>query len=267
MNKSIICEITPENLETGTVKFTAPFRDEEGMVKKTDGKPEWYGYIVPDKTGPDVKFHWHSGFQIRAGAENPVFTFDKLGGFPKPGSKVVFLRDCNRLYAWGYLYYYEQATLQIAHRPVYHVVTTKSFFKGQFTPSRCGNITEVARGTMEQLQDRFPRKADGSENDPLGKVYRSGPCRDERKWQRLDRPKGLDVWVDCADPRPVPVSYSETMAKEGGDKLTKKIPNDLDEVMALAESAGGRNRGVSHPKPKPADAYADPNIRAAVARC
>jgi len=247
-----ICGIADDNFEVGTVKFTRPFRDElTGAVKKSaGGVPEWYGYVVPDKIGPDIKIHWHSGYQIHDGVDTPVFTGDQLGGFPKPGDKVVVIRrnNCGPAIFWGYLNRYEESVLKIAHRQSYRVVVTGTRFRGQFTPKRNGIITEVARGTMEQMACQYHRD---SENDRLAPEFKSGPCLDIQKWQRLDRPQGLDIWVDCDDPRLKTITVTVRENQEVSVPApVKSSTQDLDaELESLARSTSGRNSGISHQRP------------------
>lgn len=197
--------------------------------------------------GKDFFLPMSSCRKVVAGSTAPEFSYEDWSQWPRFGDEVVILPDlrppipgkATRACRWGYRKYWDTALAEIKNRPVYRVVG-ENRFKGQLMNSNVRE-EELAIGTLEELQARFPR---GLANDPVGtdKLYRSGPCQRINRWQ---------VWKDanfvpCDDPRPKPnpvavVVCNREVKPEVGNN-GNGTPTELDrELEELARSTSGRN--------------------------
>ncbi len=212
-----------------------------GFAKTADGKD----YFLP----------MSSCRKVVAGPTAPEFSCEDWSQWPKCGDEVVITPDLRpalpgrapRAGLWGYKRYWDLALSQIKTRSMYRVVG-ENRFKGQIMRNGVRE-EEVAVGTMEELQARFPR---GRENDPVGteKPYHSGPCQRINRWT---------VWKDadfvaCDDPRPNPNPNPNPVAvavcnREQKPAVAEQLTELDRELEEFARSASGRRAGTTTRRP------------------
>lgn len=194
--------------------------------------------------------------KVVVGSTAPEFSYEDWKQWPCRGDEVVILPDlrppipgkATRAGRWGYRRYWDSALSEIKARPVYRVVG-ENRFRGQLMKNGARE-EEIAVGTLEELQTKFPR---GVANDPLGTgaPYRSGPCQRINRWQ---------VWrnadfAPCDDPRSKPNPPAVAVCNRELEPETVAGNGDptaelwIKELVALANSAGGRRTGTTTPRP------------------
>lgn len=210
-----------------------------------------FGFAKTDD-GKDFFLPMSTCRKVVAGSTAPEFSYEDWKQWPRLGDEVIIAPDlrppipgkATRAGCWGYKKYWDAALAEIKNRPIYRVVG-ENRFKGQLMKNGARE-EEVAVGTMEELQARFPR---GLANDPLGteKPYHSGPCQRINRWF---------VWKDadfvpCDDPRPTPnpvalAACSREVKPESGNGAQTEMDRELEE---LARSTNGRRAGTKTPRP------------------
>ena len=208
----------------------------------------------------DVWFSLDSQREIVAGLAAPKFlaTAPTSSTMPQPDMHVVatiqvrFDRDANpervtlkrvvEAVAWNYLQCYQRARWEIEDRLIYQVV--------QFTlcngePVSVDPRKVIAVGTAAELQFRYPR---GVENDPLAQEARCMDIQYRRRFQLKD--EGEDGrW--CDDPRSLPPGMvSKPVLPINGKGELLPTNDSLDELVALANGAGGKRAGTETPHPR-----------------
>lgn len=204
--------------------------------------------------GTDFFLPMSSCRKVVAGSTAPEFSCEDWAQWPHFGDEVVILPDlrppipgkATRACRWGYKRYWDAALAEINNRPIYRVVG-ENRFKGKMMKNGARE-EEIAVGTVEELQARFPR---GVQNDPLGtdSPYRSGPCQRINRWTVW---KNAD-FVACDDPRPKPnpvavavCAREQKPAATNGNSALTELDHELEE---LARSSGGRRAGTKTIRP------------------
>ena len=177
--------------------------------------------------------------KIVAGLEGPEFSPEEWNQWPKGAEfagnnladEVVLIPDLRpprsgeapRAYRWGYRRWWDVAAREIEARPIYRVMG-ENRFRGQVVPAE-RREEEVAVGTMEELQAKFPREMG---NDPLraDKPYHSGPCQRINRWF---------VWKDgdwclCEDPRPSSILTMDCQQPNGCGELAMDLAQEFDKM-------------------------------------
>ncbi|NMB70094.1 cold shock domain-containing protein [candidate division WWE3 bacterium] len=94
-----------------------------GTVKFFDSRPEKrFGFIVPDRLGPEIFFHLNDGQKVKAGRIQPEFDANSTPErVPLKGDRVVFNIGTGskgpKAIPWGYESEYQTALAIISDRP------------------------------------------------------------------------------------------------------------------------------------------------------
>lgn len=191
---------------------------------------------------------------------------------PESGAWIVFERSkCsptpNQNWAaalWGDYDQYRQAYLDLEQgRPkIYRVIAHHHQNDGR--PTSAPPVI-VAQGALIQLKAKFPRRED--EADPCGEVYvrQVGElhisCRNTWEVERSEQ-GGRITWLQCDDPRPLPIVEAEEVQSPADNKVVPFKPSGSDdagdaELVALAATAGGNNTKANRAIAAQAGTYGD----------
>lgn len=218
------------------------------------------GRLKVDGELQEVVFSFDSQRVVVEGATVPQFGKEapKETIIPQSGSQVVValkvyynptqtaqsfgLRRVVEAAGWNFAFEWQDAQKRIAKRPVYEVMEFL-LLKGEPLAGEAPRVTVV--GTVEEIQAKFPR---GAQGDPLAPEKKALDLLYRRTF--FLRKDGKTV--RCSDPRPLPKgAVAVTMPAAVVAEPPKPVNGNGDsvasdaEIFALAASVNGQRTGTS----------------------